>query len=185
LTDRPPARRLALAVTLALSLSVFVMALLGPAQTLAQTHRAACSGAAHAKAKHGAHACTQSSRKIKAKTKRRSKHASVKKTRKRSSAASQAMVPARCEDGSTPVREAGGSFVCEDGSEPQCEDGATPTVSRNGKSLVCAVPAEGEASASESECEEESLGCSTGSGSGEQTCEAADGDSGSACEGES
>jgi hypothetical protein len=178
LTDRPPARRLALAVTLALSLSAFVVALLGPAQTFAQTHRYTCPSAAHAKAKHGA--CTQPSHKPK--PKRHAKHTSAKKTHKKTHQALQATVPAHCEDGSLPVRASDGSFACDDGSEPECEDGATPTPSRNGKSLVCAVLSEGDAGASEAECEAEALGCTTGSG--EQTCEASGEDSSSACEGE-
>jgi hypothetical protein len=165
-------------MTLVLALSAFVVALLGPAQTLAQAHKAACPSASHAKAKHSSHACTQPSHK----TKRHAKHASKKKSRKKKHPASQATVPAYCEDGSAPLRAGDGSFSCDDGSEPECEDGATPTASRNGKSLVCLVTTEDEAGASEAECEEEGLGCSTGS---EQGCEAPAGeDSSPACEGE-
>jgi hypothetical protein len=168
-----------LAVTLALSLSAFVVALFGPAQTLAQAHKASCPSAVHAKTKHGAHACTQPSHK----TKRHAKHSAKKKTHKKTHGASQATAPAHCEDGSAPLRASDGSFACDDGSEPECEDGATPKASRTGNSLVCLVAAEGEASASEAECEEEGLGCSAGSESGEQACEAAEGSS-PACEGE-
>ena len=176
-------RRLALAVTLALSLSAFAVALLGPAQTLAQAHKAACLNAAHAKTKHGVHACTQSTHK----PKRHAKHSSKKKTRKKTDKALQSTVPAHCEDASLPVRASDGSFSCDDGSEPECEDGATPTPSRNGKSLVCAVLSEGEAGASEAECEEEDLGCAAGGGAGpgEQACEVPTGEESSPiCEGE-
>lgn len=164
-------------MTLALTLSAFVVALLGPAQTLAQAHKASCSGAVHAKAKRGAHACAQSSHKPK--TKHHAKHASKKKTHKKTHRASQATVPASCEDGSAPLRAGDGSFSCDDGSEPECEGGATPAASRNGKSLVCLVAAEDETGASEAECEEEGLGCSF-----EQACEASGEDSSSACESE-
>jgi hypothetical protein len=181
LTNRPSARRLALAVTLALSLSAFAVALFGPAQTLAEAHKASCPSTVHAKAKHGLHGCTQPSHK----TKRHAKHTSKKKARKRTHGASQATVPAHCEDGSAPVRAGDGSFACDDGSEPECEDGATPKASRSGKSLVCLVASEGAASTNEAECEEEDLSCSAGSESGEQACEAPAGeDSSPACEGE-
>ncbi len=192
MTNRAPARRLALAITLALTLGVFLVALLGPAQTLAQTHKPACPTSAHAK-KRGARACTQPSHKVKAQARHAAKHhakrtpkTSSKKTSK-TSAPAAAAVAAECEDGSAPVR-AEGSFSCADGSEPQCEDGATPTPSHNGRSLVCPVAAEDEANAGEAECEEEALGCTPGSssGSGEQACEAAAGDSSSfVCEDES
>ncbi len=169
---------------LALSLSVIAMALFGAAQTLAQTHKAACSTSAHAK-KHSAHACTQPSHKVKAHTKRHTKHA-PKKTAKKNPPASQAAVAAQCEDGSAPVRASDGSFSCDDGSEPECESGATPAPSRNGKSLLCPVPAESEAASSEAECEEEGLGCTTtGSDPGEQACTASAADSSSfTCEAE-
>jgi hypothetical protein len=164
-------------MTLALALSAFVAALLGPAQTLAQAHKASCPSV-HAKAKHGAHACTQPSHK----PKRHAKHASKRKTRKKKHPASQATVPAYCEDGSAPLRAGDGSFSCDDGSEPECEDGAAPKASRNGKSLVCLVATEDEAGASEAECEEEGLSCGTGS---EQACEAPAGEESSpVCEGE-
>lgn len=173
---------------LAVSLSVFALALFGPAQTLAQTHKPACSTAAHAK-KRSAHACTQPSHKVKTEArhaaKRHTKHTS-KKTGKAGTPASQAAVAAQCEDGSAPVRAGDGSFSCADGSEPECESGATPTPSRNGKSLLCPTPAESEAVSSEAECEEEGLACTTtGSDPGEQACTASAADSSSfTCEAE-
>jgi len=187
LTNRPHAPRLALALTLTATLSVLGTALLGPAQTLAQTRRAACSTGAHAKSRHaGAHACAQSSHKLKA-GKRHGKHSSTKKTSRTGSPGSQA-VAALCQDGSAPVRGGDGSFSCADGSEPTCEDGATPTSTRNGKSLLCPAASEGEPASVETECEEESLGCATetSSGSGEQACEAsASASSSFVCEDES
>jgi hypothetical protein len=173
---------------LALSLSVIAMALFGASQTLAQTHKAACSTAAHAK-KRSAHACTQPSHKVKTEArhaaKRHTKHTS-KKTGKAGTPVSQAAVAAQCEDGSAPVRAGDGSFSCADGSEPECESGATPTPSRSGKSLLCPAPAESEAVSSESECEEEGLACTTtGSDPGEQACTASAADSSSfTCEAE-
>jgi hypothetical protein len=187
LTSRPPIRRLALALTLALTLSAFVVALLGPAQTLAQTRKAACPTTTHAKKKHTAQ-CTQPTHKGKAQTRRASKRRvkpNTKKTGKTISPASAPAAPALCEDGNAPVRAADGTFSCADGSEPECEGGATPTASRSGGLLLCpvsAVSAEAESSSNEAECEQEGLGCATVSG--EQACETpgADGSSEFACE---
>jgi hypothetical protein len=173
---------------LAVSLSVFTLALFGPAQTLAQTRKPACSTSAHAK-KHGAHACAPPSHKVKADTRHAGKHHTkhtTKKTGKAGTPASQAAVAAQCEDGSAPVRASDGSFSCDDGSEPECESGATPTPSRSGKSLLCPVAAESESVTSEAECEEEGLACTTtGSDPGEQACAASAADSSSfTCEAE-
>jgi hypothetical protein len=151
-------------VTLALSLVVMAAALLGPSQTLAQTHRSSCPTAAHAKAKCKAHACVQSSHKGKAHhaAKCQGKHAGKKGPKK---SARQALAPAYCEGGGTPVQAANGSFSCEDGSEPQCENGAIPTP--RGKSLVCPVVFNEESSSSQAECEEEEgAGSCAGGGSG-------------------
>jgi hypothetical protein len=188
----PSNRRLTLALTLALSLGVLVVALLGPAQTLAQAGRTTCSTTVtHAKPKRAAHACTQASSRGKAKTRhesKRRKHARAKKKTK-DGAAGTATMPASCEDASAPVAAPGGGFSCEDGSEPQCEDGATPTPSRNGKVLLCPISGAGEATTGEGEgegeCEEEALACEPGAAAGndEQSCEAPAGDgSDLACE---
>jgi hypothetical protein len=180
---------MALACLLAL-----VAALLGPAQTLAQTRRATCSSAAiHTKAVRGVHTCGRSSHKGKGhRRKRHSKHAPAKPHQQ----GIPATLPAAyCEDGDTPVRSSDGSFSCADGSEPECEDGAEPTRSSSGRSLVCAIlseeaEAEEEAEAGESECEE-AVGSSCAAaaailGSSEQICEASSSESSSfACEQES
>jgi hypothetical protein len=142
-------RRLSSPLTLVVFLAVLVAALLGPAQTLAQTRKPSCSS--HAKARHGAHACVQSSHKA---SKRH-----TKKRRKQTLAnvpgeAVPTVEPASCEDGSAPVQEANGSFSCADGSEPECEDGASPTRSHDGESLLCPVITEPEAESGETECEE-------------------------------
>jgi len=161
-----PARRLISALTLALSLAVLVTALLAPSQTLAQTHRPACStSAAHPKTKRTAHACVQPSHRGQDKGKSNASRASkrhqakrtvAKKTPKARPPASPALAPAYCEDGSAPARATDGSFSCGDGSEPECEDGSTPTRSRSGLTLVCPVLTEGESGSSEAECEESS-----------------------------
>lgn len=178
-------RRLTSTLTLLACAIALVAALLGPAQTLAQTRRAAScpSSTAHAKTKRGAHACERSSHKGKAHgRKHRSKHALAK--------APQQGVPASlpaayCEDGSSPVRASNGSFSCADGSEPACEDGVQPTRSSNGKSLVCAIlggEGEEEAESGESECEEAgSSSCAQvpAPGSDEHSCEASAGESSS------
>jgi len=178
-------RRLTSTLTLLACAIGLVAALLGPAQTLAQTRRAvSClSSTAHAKTRRGAHACERSSHKGKAhRRKHRSKHALAK--------APQQGIPASlpsayCEDGSPPARASGGSFSCADGSEPECEDGAEPTRSSNGRSLVCAIfegEGEEESESGESECEE--VGSSfcaqiPASGSDEHSCEASAGESSS------
>src|SRR5580704_6026963 len=91
---RPRARRLTLAVTAALLLGALVTALLGPAQTLAQTRKLTCSSSAtHAKkAKHTAHPCATRRSKVKSTGKR--KHAS-KKTHGSSTGPA---IEASCED---------------------------------------------------------------------------------------
>jgi hypothetical protein len=177
LTTIPSTRRRASALTLVVLLAVLVTALLGPAQTLAQTRKPSCS---HAKSKHGAHACVQASHKGKARHsgKHRGKHTLATNPGE----AAPVVEPASCEDGSIPVKEANGSFSCADGSEPACEDGASPTRSRNGKSLLCPATAEPESETGEAECEEGlSALCSTEPlpGSKEETCEVSSGTSSS------
>jgi hypothetical protein len=170
LTNRPRSRRLTAAVTIALLLGALVTALLGPAQTLAQTRKACSSSAAHAnKAKHTAHPCTTHKGKGKGHSTGagKPKHA-AKKTHRSSSGRA---IQASCESGTAPVLN-GGSFSCEDGSEPQCVDGSTPKASRNGKLLLCPVATEGESASGEAECEEEELECMTSGDSGELACEA-------------
>ena len=178
-------RRLTSTLTLLACAIGLVAALLGPAQTLAQTRRAVgCPSArAHAKTRRGTRACERPSHKGKAHgRKHRSKHALAK--------APQQGIPASlpsayCEDGSPPARASGGSFSCADGSEPECEDGAEPTRSSNGRSLVCAIfegEGEEESESGESECEE--VGSSfcaqiPASGSDEHSCEASAGESSS------
>ncbi len=194
MTSRHPNSRRPRIATIALSLCMLVAALLGPSQTLAQTHKAACA-AAHGKA---ARACPQSSHKNKHKphhtSKSSAKHkpAKTKGKGKNGSSSPVILVPALCENGDKPVREGTNGFACEDGSEPSCEGGVAPTTSRNGKTLLCAVPAEPETSAAEGEgqgeCEEEeSLSCSPVSESDtvEKVCEVSPGsDSSFTCEGE-
>jgi hypothetical protein len=188
----PPARRLTLALTLALSLAVLVATLLlGPSQTLARGRRATCSSSAtDSRAKLATHTCVRPARRHRGHhaTRRRARHA---KKAPRASNRSPALAAAYCEDGSAPVRAGNGSFSCDDGSEPECEDGATPTVSRNGRSLVCPPASEGEAGASE-ECQageageagEAGAGCGaeTGSNSGVPACEAHASEGSAACE---
>jgi hypothetical protein len=161
-------RRFASTVTFAVFLAVLVAALLGPSQTLAQTHKIACS---HARAKRRTHVCTQLSRK--GKTRHASRHPGKHSLAQGPSETVPALTAASCEDGSAPARESNGSFSCADGSEPECENGATPARSGNGKSLLCPVIGEDE-SESEAECEEGLAAvCAQGTlpGSDEQACE--------------
>jgi hypothetical protein len=177
LTAKPPFRRLARVLALALSLGAIAAALTGASQTLAQTHRPTCStaGAHAAKVKSHAGACATHKGKPDHADKRRGKHAHARTKGKGGSRGSHHPATARCEDGSAPTPADEGSFACADGSEPECEDGATPTPASNGKSLVCPPSSEREAGASEAECEEdeeEETSC-TGEPS-PQACEAAD-----------
>ena len=160
---------LASILTLVVLLAALAAALIGPAQTLAQTRKPSCS---HAGTRHGARTCSQASHKGRARhsSKHRGKHTLATTP----GAAVPAVEAASCEDGSAPVREANGSFSCADGSEPECEDGASPTRSHNGKSLLCPISAEPESESGEGECEEGlSALCSTEPlpGSKEQACE--------------
>jgi hypothetical protein len=86
------------------------------------------------------------------------------------------------------VRSAGGSFACQDGSEPECEDGSTPTRSRGGRSLLCHASFEGSPEAGEAECEEgagSSCEAEPIPGAGEHECQASPGGSSSfVCEDE-
>jgi hypothetical protein len=190
LTNQQPARRRARIVTIALSLVVLAAALLGPSQTLAQTHKPACAAARG----RAAHACSSHKGKHKRKPRHRGKNTTKRKATKTKGGASSPviLVPALCEDGSKPIRAGADGFTCEDGSEPSCEDNVAPTTSRNGKTLLCPAPGESEASASEGESqgeceEEESLSCTpvTESDSGEKVCETSPSAGSSvACEGE-
>lgn len=194
MTTNLSGRRPALVALLALSLGILAAALLGPSQTLAQTRRSSCAGITHARAVHGTHVCPQPSntKKPKAHTRHTAKphghHTAAGKVTKGKRGAAAATAPALCEDASTPVRTADGSFSCDDGSEPACEDGATPTRSANGRSLVCALADEGESGSGTAECEEEDQSaCAVGSGSdgGEPACEAnGEASSEEACEAE-
>ena len=107
-------------------------------------HRTAAQRRAAAKgcAKH-----TARSRKPKPAARRRPRPAAPQPPKPR-------LVPAECEDGSTPSAE--GSFACEDGSRPVCEDGSAPTATGAGGMPMCAIaPEEGEACAQESAGAEE------------------------------
>jgi hypothetical protein len=175
LTDSHPTRRLAAILALALSLAAATAALLGPSQTLAQTHRSSCASA-HAKARCNARTCAQSAHKGRGRHTARchTNRASAKKAPKTSR---QALALAYCEGGGAPVQAEDGSFSCEDGAQPQCENGAIPTP--RGKSLVCPVIFSEETSSGQAECEEEGAGsacASSGSGSGEQACEESSGE---------
>lgn len=175
-------RRLTSTLTLLALAIALVSALLGPAQTLAQTRTARCpSSTGHVKARR-AHACARSTHKGKAHgRKHRSKHALAKEPQQGVPASLPA---AYCEDGSSPVQASDGSFSCADGSAPECEDGAEPTRSSNGRSLVCAIPGgegEEEAESGESECEEAGTSCPQipAPSSDEHSCEVRAGESSS------
>jgi hypothetical protein len=177
ISSKPPIRTLAGPLLLALAAVALAAAALGPSGALAQT-RHACSGT-HAEKSHGERACSKPSRK------RAPRHASKphdkrSHARKKGHGAPKTIFKAAlCENGATPALGASGSFSCEDGSEPLCESGAMPTISRGGRSLVCAVSLP-PAMAEENECEAEEppagegQSCATTSAAGpeEPACEA-------------
>ncbi len=153
-----------------------------PTQTLASSHRPTCSTAAAHAHSTSAHAhtgprCSHSAHGQKGKpgahhtSGHHAKHHPVKK--KAAPKHAPTTVPASCEDGSSPVRAAGGSFSCKDDSRPDCEDGSTPT--RSDAGLRCPAPSQAEdpEDEEESECEEGvGLSCDPDGapGSSEQAC---------------
>jgi hypothetical protein len=164
----PFTARLACALTLAIATIALLAALLGPAQTLAQTRKLGCSGSA-AHAKHASHACASHKHKSRRAAGRHRGHS----LNSSGAEATIALVPATCEDGSAPVQVGGGSFSCSDGSTPGCEDGSTPVRSAKGTSLLCAVPIEDASEAGEGECEaglEDVCVSEPIAGANEQTC---------------
>jgi hypothetical protein len=168
MTSKANAHRIAATAALLLSLGVFAAALLGPAETFAQTHRSACVVSRN---RADSHACGQKSH-SKAK-KRRKHHAKLHggaSSGKSATAGSAASVPARCENGHAPTLGAEEIFSCEDGSQPECQDGATPTLSPGGSALVCPLLGEEKAAGEAAECEQEEAGEDPGEGT-ENACE--------------
>jgi hypothetical protein len=189
-----PTRRRASALSLAFALAALALTLIAPSQTIARsltgrdTRASACS-ASRAGTAGVVHACIQSAHKRKRATHRHARRGHTRKHAHAKAPAKPASVPASCEDGSAPMREAGGSFTCRDGSEPECEDGATPAPSRTGTKLLCPAVSEGSPEAGEGGCEEGADGSCDGEpprGASERECATSPGESSTfACEGES
>jgi hypothetical protein len=194
-----PTRRLVSALSAAFVIAAIAVALAAPSQTIARSqtlrsgHSSACSASTtRSRAASTVHACIQSSHKRK-RPAHRSRKAHPKRGHTKKGSRSKtpngpALLPASCEDGDAPVRGAGGSFSCRDGSEPECEDGATPTRSRGGAKLLCPALAEEGPESGEAECEEgtgSSCGAEMPQGSSEHECQTSPGESSSfACEDE-
>jgi hypothetical protein len=167
LTSTPTGRRLALALPLTLAIAALLMLLAIPGQALAKG--ASCT-TAHAK--RDAHTCAQARSKAK---KHHGKHATKKKAKKKKKAAKKKFVvspPAAvsevkpvCEDGSTPVSLGGGSYSCDDESEPACENGSEPALSAGSGTLVCPALPEGGAGTIEPVCEDGSAPVRSAAGS--------------------
>jgi hypothetical protein len=157
-----PGRRLAAAFASALAVaSVLAVLALSP-QAMAQTRKAPCpsSAAAHL-GTVVVRACARAARKRRAharpNVKRHHAKRAVgrKKKRKRPRPSTvTGQIAASCEDASAPVPAGDGSFSCRDGSEPACEDGSSPTLSRNGSTLVCVFGRWGSAGSAEAVCED-------------------------------
>ncbi len=165
MTIAPPSRSLAAAIALILSIVVAVL-IAPPAQTMAQARKAVCTSSSTTHSKRGAHACAQSKHTFRSHGKSKKSHARVKARvhhakhavptakhadGKKPAAADRTKppagtspIPAICEDGSAPTREASGSFSCDDESEPGCESGSTPVLSSDGSTLLCNVLASDE-----------------------------------------
>jgi hypothetical protein len=171
-----PRRALLTALTV---LALLALALV-PALALARvarsaSHPASCAVASHhGKRASGKSHCTKhKSHKSKKKT-----HKPKKKAGKKTGTPSIVLTPAVCEDGSLPSHAGGGTFSCEDGSEPACEDGDAPTRAKATSAPMCKAESEVEV---EVECLQEASGeCQAG----EFACEDAreSGEAGQACE---
>lgn len=160
------------------ALPVLLVALLVCVAAIFAARPTSAGAAAHgtcspAKGRSGSRACSSRKRPTRAHRKsKRSKtgHRQSSKTGKGNKgghgptgSAAPAPEPARCENGSTPAREASGSYGCNDGSEPACTDGSEPVVSRRSQ-LLCPVKAEGSIEWSEAACDDGSAPHGTSGG---------------------
>jgi type II secretory pathway pseudopilin PulG len=174
--------RRALLATLAVLALVALMVL--PALALARvarsaSHSATCAAASHSASHHGkrssgkSHCTKHKTHKAKKKT-----HKTKKTAGKKTVAPSIVLTPAVCEDGSLPSHAGGGTYTCEDGSEPACEDGDAPTRSKATSAPMCKSESEVEV---EVECLQEASGeCQAGEFACEDSRES--GEAGQACE---
>ncbi len=182
-TDRPKPRT-AHRLTVVGGLLVLLLGVLAPA-TLARS-----AAARHSVCKSSSHHARHSSSGSRCSKRRGTAGHEVKPGSTRKTAAhgrngagrSSARVPARCEDGTLPVREASGAFACGDESEPSCADGSEPTVATGSASLSCDGAAAGPSprsggSGGDPECSGEAVCVGT-----ETACEAGAGTPGCAVE---
>jgi hypothetical protein len=176
LTISLPSRSLAAVFASILSVVAVAVLLALPAQTMAHARRVACTPSSTAHPKRRVHACGQAKqtsgapRKSKAHARPKAKGHNSKHTvgnhagntkravekkpaAKAKSPAGASPTPATCEDGSLPIREADGSFSCEDESEPSCQDGSIPVPSSDGSALLC-VGSSRRSGSAEAECED-------------------------------
>ncbi len=156
--------RIRLTAVLGLLLALAALVAL-PSQTLAQAHKPGCpTSSSSVQPEHAVRGCAPSTAATKtdAQTKARAKAKARRRRRlhrKKTGAQknppnapgastenqSEGQTPAVCEDGTAPVSP-GGSFECDDSSEPSCPDGSTPVVAGDGSALACDVASDGEAS---------------------------------------
>jgi hypothetical protein len=171
-------RRLpALALTLCLAaLCLLLMIPSGaPARSLG-AHKSTCTTTKSRHSKRGARRCPSHQGH---KSKSHKHKPVVKKPAHKVSAPAVELTPATCEDGSLPSRAKGGSYSCEDGSEPFCEDGSEPTLAHGSGAPMCTVSAPGSESNQEEceasgECQAVEFACedTVESQSGAEGCEA-------------
>lgn len=174
-------RRALLATLAALAL---VALMLVPAFALARVARSAsrsasCAAAAHTTGHNGKRPAGKSHcTKRKAHKHHSAAHRTKKTAGKKTAVPSVALTPAVCEDGSLPSHAGGGTYTCEDGSEPACEDGDAPTRTKATSAPMCKPESEVEV---EVECLQEASGeCQAGEFACEDTRES--GEAGQACE---
>jgi hypothetical protein len=155
-------------LTVALLAAMLLAQLFSPSSSSARESAAACVSRA-VRPGEGVRACAQRRRQSRTRTRResRGKHGATNGKHKTTHGsagkvpAQAQLQPATCEDASTPVREADGSYACADGSEPACTDGAEPVAAGNGSDPVCPATA---AEVGGVECEDGSVqGGATGS----------------------
>jgi hypothetical protein len=133
---------------LALLLALLVpaaLAVAAPARS-GRARRASCAASRHGRHSSAKHCAKHHSHKP---------HAGTHKPKKAApKAPAPKLTPAQCEDASAPARSAGGSWSCEDGSEPFCADGSEPFRPASGSALMCHAATEDDTSGctSEGEC---------------------------------
>jgi hypothetical protein len=126
------------AQALAGALSALVLLLLAPGALARTTHPAGTGSCSSGKSEHHTthgvtRHCAKHGSSHRSATHRHAKHKLVRKH----SQAPVALIPATCEDETLPLRGAGGTYLCDDGSEPSCEDGIGASLAPGTSQPMC------------------------------------------------